>query len=213
MNEPSDGNRGDDFPEKSASDRRPPPTRIPADPWDAEVLVAEWMHWAGFSKTRLTSGGADGGIDVVSRHAVAQVKYTSSAVSRPKIQQLDGIAARAGKQALFFSKAGYSRAAAEWANEARMALFVFDGDAIRAFNLHAQEVMDEASGTAPLHLQRSTRRQIGVLAGWVLTPGIIAGIIGGGGQSFQFGALLGFGITGGIIGLFVQAIRTLAQQR
>jgi hypothetical protein len=42
---------------------------------DAELVVCDWMKMHGYLDARLTTSGADGGVDVVSRRAVAQVKH------------------------------------------------------------------------------------------------------------------------------------------
>jgi len=44
--------------------------------WEqAEYNAAEWMTVHGFPDARVTSRGADGGIDVVAREGAAQVKF------------------------------------------------------------------------------------------------------------------------------------------
>ena len=66
-----------------------PPYQITS--WqEAERNAARWMrHW-GFGDARLTSSGADGGVDVRARAAVAQVKFEASQVGRPALQRLYG---------------------------------------------------------------------------------------------------------------------------
>lgn len=82
---------------------------------DAERLACEWMTKNGYRDARLTPPGADGGVDVVSARAVAQVKFHSAAVGLAEIQRMYGIAQATGKAALFFSSAGYTAKALEWA--------------------------------------------------------------------------------------------------
>src|SRR5689334_24893117 len=40
---------------------------------EAEILCCEWMKGNGYKDARLTNTGPDGGVDIVSRKAVAQV--------------------------------------------------------------------------------------------------------------------------------------------
>lgn len=96
------------------------------DPQEAENVAAVWMRWMGFIDASVTRGGADGGIDVDSRLAVAQVKARLTKTSRPEIQALHGAAAPLGKRGLFFAMTGYSGHAIEWANNLSMPLLRFD---------------------------------------------------------------------------------------
>src|SRR6202022_1367178 len=77
-------------------------------------LAAAWMRWMGFEDAHVTIAGADGGIDVVSEQAVAQVKVEGSPSGRPAVQALFGIAAADGRQGLFFSLAGWTAEALSW---------------------------------------------------------------------------------------------------
>ncbi len=213
MENESDGTWDDEVdPTMTGRPRRPPPSRIPADPYDAECLAAEWMHWAGYHTVGLTGRGSDGGVDVVSREAVAQVKYTNSAVSRPNIQQLHGVASQQEKQSLFFARSGYSRAATEWARQVGMALFVIEAGDISPVNHLAREILDEAIGRAPLHIQRSSRRQITTLALGAAAPGLLFGFVASGNQAFSVTSFAGGAATGALALLMVMAARTLAQR-
>lgn len=83
---------------------------------EAEINCLDWMKRNGFRDAKLTRRGADGGLDIVSKKAVAQVKHHQKPVSISDIQRHYGIAQSAGKQALFFSTGGYTRAAITWAH-------------------------------------------------------------------------------------------------
>src|SRR5215218_4673157 len=91
---------------------------------DAEINAATWMrHW-GHSDAAVTDGGADGGVDVRSSRALAQVKYLAAAVGRPDLQRLGGVGAgEPGKQLFFFSGSDYTATALEYADQTGMALF------------------------------------------------------------------------------------------
>jgi hypothetical protein len=95
-------------------------------PDDAEQAAAEWMRHLGFDDARCTGAGTDGGVDVRSRQAVAQVKAQLSPVGRPELQALYGVARSEGRTPLFFSLMAYTAAALSWADEVGMALFRFD---------------------------------------------------------------------------------------
>jgi hypothetical protein len=84
------------------------------------------MKYWGYSNVAATAVGPDGGVDVLSEEAVAQVKAESIPTGRPKVQQHHGVAVSAAKQALFFSLAGYTPAALTYAEENNICLFQFD---------------------------------------------------------------------------------------
>ncbi|MFD6057784.1 restriction endonuclease [Rhodococcus wratislaviensis] len=97
-------------------------------PRDAEELAANVMRSSfGFPDAQLVSGGPDGGVDVRSRQALAQVKRKTATTGRPDLQRLYGArGADLSKQLLFFSLAGYSRQAITYANEHGICLFQYD---------------------------------------------------------------------------------------
>lgn len=104
----------------------PQPRQI--DSWEvAEENAVVWMrHW-GFDDAVTTPGGSDGGIDVWSRRALAQVKWEGRQVGTPDVQRLVG--ARGldhHKQLIFFSGAGYASRAVEYADQMNIALFKYD---------------------------------------------------------------------------------------
>lgn len=103
----------------------------PAQPYGvsaegAETLAADWMKHLGALDVRVTRFTNDGGVDVVSRNHVAQVKHQMGSVGRPEIQQITGIAAVEKKQAVFFTTARYSYEAQSFADESRVGLFVMN---------------------------------------------------------------------------------------
>lgn len=94
----------------------------------AEEYAAEVMRALGFYDASTTPPGCDGGIDVVSADAVAQVKMEGLPTGRPVLQALFGAASVDGKRAVFFSLAGYTTQALEWAERAAIACFEFAFD-------------------------------------------------------------------------------------
>jgi len=118
-------------------------------PDDAEQVAAEWMRHLGFDDARCTGAGADGGVDVRSREAVAQVKAQLTPVARPELQALYGVARSEGRAPLFFSLMTYTAAALAWADEVGMALFRFDhAGLVEPVNAAAEELMAAAPGGA-----------------------------------------------------------------
>jgi hypothetical protein len=84
---------------------------------EAELVVCDWMKKHGYLDARLTTSGADGGVDVVSRRAVAQVKHHLKPVGIREVQRIYGIGQAERKRPLLFTTAGVSPAALKWANE------------------------------------------------------------------------------------------------
>lgn len=120
-------------------------------PADAEQVAAEWMRHLGFGDARCTPAGTDGGVDVRSTGAVAQVKAQLSPVGRPELQALYGVARSEGRRPLFFSLMSYTAAALTWADEVGMALFRFDhGGLVEPVNAPAEELLAAAGGPEAL---------------------------------------------------------------
>ena len=100
-------------------------TTVLADWQSAELAAVVHMKSIGFIDATLTKSGADGGIDVESSEAAAQVKFYANPVGRPDIQRLRG-AAHTYRLALFYSTGGYTSEAVEYADQAQVALFHMD---------------------------------------------------------------------------------------
>jgi predicted protein tyrosine phosphatase len=103
-----------------------PAARLIRTARDAELVAAEWMTHLGFTNVAATPVGADGEVDVTSTEAVAQVKAETIPTGRPKVQQHHGVATSLGKQALFFSLAGFTPQARTYAEANGLVLFSFD---------------------------------------------------------------------------------------
>jgi Restriction endonuclease len=120
-------------------------------PDDAEQVAAEWMRHLGFGDARCTGSGVDGGVDVRSQAAVAQVKAHLTPVGRPELQALYGVARSEGRQPLFFSLMSYTAAALAWADEVGMALFRFDhAGMVEPVNAPAETLLAAAGGPSVL---------------------------------------------------------------
>lgn len=108
----------------------PAPQALPygVSPRGAELLVAEWMRHLGILDAEATPEGADGGIDVTSRSAIAQVKHYKGRVGVVEVRELLGVAASLRKQALFFTSTGYTSEAAAFATATGVSLFVYSAE-------------------------------------------------------------------------------------
>lgn len=91
----------------------------------AELAAVEHMKSLGFIDAQKTQSGADGGIDVESSQAAAQVKFYANPVGRPDIQRLRG-AAHEYRISVFYSTGGYTKEAVQYADGAGVALFLMD---------------------------------------------------------------------------------------
>ena len=111
---------------------------------DAEHLAVSHMRQLGFEDAVATRTSGDGGVDVVAKFAVAQVKhYQTGAIGAPAVQQLRG-AAHKVRWPLFYTSLGYTPAAVSFADEAGVALFVYSAQGgVRAFNGHARDLVSD----------------------------------------------------------------------
>lgn len=104
------------------------------------------ISW-GYKNAYLTASGSDGGIDVRSTAAIAQVKFEAKQVGRPQLQQLVGARARnMNTQLLFFTGAGYSSLAITYSDEMDIALFHIKLDgSVSAVNHAGREILRNSS--------------------------------------------------------------------
>lgn len=132
-------------PSDSRSASRPLPFSRGTDARGAEQIVAQWMRHLGASDAEVTQYTGDGGIDVVSRRCIAQVKHYAGSVGVAAVRELVGVAAadRHRRQPLFFAKTGYAAGAVVFADNAGVALFVYDVERadLRAMNGIAKTLM------------------------------------------------------------------------
>ncbi|MEV0297075.1 restriction endonuclease [Nocardia sp. NPDC050710] len=109
----------------------------------AENAAAQHMRALGFPDAKVTPRGADGGIDVTSSRALAQVKWHTTPTGRPDIQKIYGARGRRHHlEMLFFSATGYTTQAVAYANEVEVALFTIDqNNGLTPRNKPAQAMM------------------------------------------------------------------------
>ena len=111
--------------------KRRPPRREPKGVNDkqAEHLCAEWLSHLGEENASVTRAGSDGGIDIVSSRCVAQVKNYRGSVGVVPVRELVGVASVDGRFPVFFTSGQYTRAALQFAEDARVYLFRYDAEA------------------------------------------------------------------------------------
>jgi hypothetical protein len=118
---------------------------------DSEELAAWYMRGTlELEAVALTRSGADGGIDIRSATATAQVKHYASPVGAPEIQKAKG-ASHGSEHALFFALSGFTKQAIEYASTAGVALFSYTiyGD-VTPQNAPARKLLE----SAPLNAAR-----------------------------------------------------------
>ena len=94
---------------------------------DAEQLAADWLVYLGYEDARLTGSGPDGGVDVRSARAVAQVKFKAAQIGAPDLQRRFGARGASWEQDLFFfSGTTFSAKALAYAEEHEISLFTYD---------------------------------------------------------------------------------------
>jgi hypothetical protein len=108
-------------------------------PREAEIMAAEWLQYLGYADATVTATGADGGVDVIGKSVVAQVKAHMAPTGRADLQKLYGVASHLRRKPIFFSLVGYTQQALAWANDADIALFRFGENGIpEAINVGAR---------------------------------------------------------------------------
>lgn len=99
------------------------------------------MRGAGYGDAKATGAGPDGGIDVASRRAVAQVKFEAHQVGRPHLQRFVGAAVHMDRERLFFTGTGYTSGARQYADEVGVALFTYAVDgSVTPVNSRAEQL-------------------------------------------------------------------------
>ncbi len=154
------------------------PGRHVLTPREAEEMAAHHMRGLGHPDASANPGrGADGGLDVTARHALAQVKFRGGRAGRPDLQRLYGARAdRTDLELWFFTGPGYSDEAVEYADQHGMVLFTFDlAGTLTPANDAASDVLDHATallaaGGTPERPQPTARPRRAVRAGADVVP-------------------------------------------
>lgn len=136
---------------------------------DAEEAARLHLMSLGHTDAKVTADGPDGGVDVRTATAVAQVKLQGSPVGAPIVQQIFGVAKSEGKEAACYALDGYTREAVLFANRTGTALFKFDyeGDAepvneIASRWINESELLASSSAAAAFEQERALSLAIAV---------------------------------------------------
>lgn len=149
-------------------------------PKQAELNAAEVMRSWGYLDAESPNHGADGGIDVRSAKALAQVKSRGSKAGRPEIQNLYGAGAgESGKALMFFDLSGYSRDAVAYANQHGIGLFTYDTSGrVRPVNDAGRRLMAVSPGARALTLVMSQQfRWTALVVGGLLAGCFLLGAV------------------------------------
>lgn len=91
----------------------------------AELNASDFLRGHGYPDAQATAVGTDAGIDITSRHAVAQVKWTSRPAGRPWLQNLRG-SCLDDRHTIFFCLSGYTQQALAYSESVNMTLYRFN---------------------------------------------------------------------------------------
>ena len=143
----------------------------------AELNAAAKMRAMGYIDAVSTTGGSDGGIDVRSSRALAQVKWRGGVVGRPDLQNLYGARGNnTDKALLFFSASGYSKQAIEYAVQVGIELWVYDPTgAVMKSNSVSHRVPEMKASRPPGVICWAGAWVVGVLSAILLMMLTIAG--------------------------------------
>lgn len=120
---------------------------------EAEALAARWMRHLGDLDAVVSQPTRDGGIDVESSRFVAEVKHHAMPIGPAPVRALFGVAASKKKEAAFFSRKGYTKAAAEFGRSTGTLLFVYDperGTLHGVTALSKKAIMDGLGSVLPM---------------------------------------------------------------
>jgi len=108
----------------------PPPQPYGVNHQGAERFVADWMRHLGVRDATVTQYSGDGGIDVESRHVIAQVKNLHHAATVPvaHIRDLLGTATQRKKAAVLFTSGVISQSGLAFAESTGIALIRYDAE-------------------------------------------------------------------------------------
>jgi hypothetical protein len=115
---------------------------------DAEVNAARWLrHW-GYADAVARPDGLDGVVDVRATGAVGKVTFPVATVDKPALYNLvDSGSRNPDEQLFYFAAANYAWRAIPYADERRIALFLFAPDgAMTAVNPTAKFVAARHTG-------------------------------------------------------------------
>lgn len=133
-------------------------------PHQAELNAQDQMRSWGFADAVATTGGADGGLDVRSSRALAQVKWKGGVTGSPDVQRLMGARANGTQLLFFFAASGYSDQAVKYADEVGMMLMTYDPlGAVEGVNQPAKQFLATVSALPAATSSPTNWRLVGIL--------------------------------------------------
>jgi restriction endonuclease Mrr len=128
--------------------KRPEPQPYGVSNEGAEHYVASWLEYLGQVDVSITTFSGDGGVDVLSRDYVCQVKnYRSGPVSVSEVRDLFGTAVSEGRKAVLFTSSSVTQQGVEFADKNQVALVRFlppDGR-LDAINFHGIRFLNDGN--------------------------------------------------------------------
>lgn len=92
---------------------------------EAEHAACDWMQRNGYLDAAVTASGPDGGVDILSRTAIGQVKHHGRPVGLAEVQRLSGISTHEGKKAFLFAASGVTKSALAFASKAHVTCVIY----------------------------------------------------------------------------------------
>lgn len=96
---------------------KPGPPLMTITPREAEEHCRQVMLFYGAEGAETTQYSQDGGVDVVSKHFVAQVKHQEAPVGVKVVRETFGVASQEGKLGIVFGKTGFTNDAISFATQ------------------------------------------------------------------------------------------------
>ncbi len=122
---------------------------IVTDSRSAELAAQAHMRWLGHEDAQALPIGPDGGVDVASSQAVAQVKDHGKPIGSADVQQLFGVATAQQKLPIFYSRAGFTPKAQEFADLVRLPTFRLGPDSAWHPTNQSATALEDGSSPPP----------------------------------------------------------------
>jgi hypothetical protein len=128
----------------------PTPRRSQPDHGDLDDhwALADWFHWCGFTDVQPQRVGRS--VQLSGKHLLVHLHSAASTAGLSVVQRVQGQASVTASRAAVMSRAGFTRQARRWADDAGVALFGLDrGSVPRPDNEAAAHLMPESGELLP----------------------------------------------------------------
>ncbi|MGY2001697.1 hypothetical protein [Blastococcus sp. SYSU DS1024] len=127
---------------------------------DDHWFFASWFRWCGFTDVRPQKAGR--GVQLGGKHLLVHLHSAASSAGLSVVQRVQGQASVTARRAAVMSRAGFTRQALRWAEDAGVALFGIGRDAVpRPANEAAAHLMPEPGEILPSACADSACRDFG----------------------------------------------------